>query len=53
MSRDPGRGLRYAVRPDRFEAVVQTMAQAAQWNSRLQSIKRLAESTHRDRQHDT
>jgi ArsR family transcriptional regulator, cadmium/lead-responsive transcriptional repressor len=47
--RRQGREVRYAVRPERLDAAAQAMAQvAAQWDGRLQAIKRLAEAAARD-----
>jgi DNA-binding transcriptional ArsR family regulator len=46
-----GREVRYTVRPERLDEAVRAMAQvAARWDSRLQAIKRLAESVHREAQ---
>ncbi|MFC0503564.1 ArsR/SmtB family transcription factor [Micromonospora costi] len=43
-----GREVRYAVRPERLDVAARAMAAvAARWDSRLQAIKRLAESIHR------
>jgi len=40
-----GREIRYSVRPERLDAASQAMAHvAAQWDVRLQAIKRLAEA---------
>jgi DNA-binding transcriptional ArsR family regulator len=40
-----GREVRYAVRPDQLDAAARTMASvAAQWDQRLEAIKRIAES---------
>ncbi len=40
-----GREMRYSVRPDRLDATARWMSDvAAQWDSRLARIKRLAES---------
>jgi DNA-binding transcriptional ArsR family regulator len=45
-----GREVRYAVRPERLDAATRAMAEvAAQWDERLGTIKRLAESEHRKR----
>jgi DNA-binding transcriptional ArsR family regulator len=45
-----GRELRYAVRPERLDDATRSMAEvAAQWDRRLATIKRLAESEHRKR----
>jgi DNA-binding transcriptional ArsR family regulator len=49
--RREGREVRYAVRPERLDAAAQAMAEvAAQWDSRVQAIKRLAEAAHREQQ---
>jgi DNA-binding transcriptional ArsR family regulator len=43
-----GREVRYAVRPERLEAAARSMAQvAAQWDTRLAAIKRIAEAVAR------
>lgn len=43
--RRQGREVRYAVRPERLDAATQWLARvAAEWDSRLAAIKRLAES---------
>ncbi|HEY4278805.1 MAG TPA: helix-turn-helix domain-containing protein [Conexibacter sp.] len=43
-----GREVRYAVLPDRLDAATQAMTRvAAEWDARLQTIKRLAEEAHR------
>lgn len=43
-----GREVRYAVRPERLDEAARAMAGvAARWDTRLQAIKRLAESIHR------
>jgi DNA-binding transcriptional ArsR family regulator len=43
--RRQGREVRYAVRPERLDAATRSMAQvAAEWDDRLATIKRLAES---------
>jgi DNA-binding transcriptional ArsR family regulator len=40
-----GREMRYAVRPDRLDATARALADlAAEWDSRLQAIKRVAEN---------
>jgi DNA-binding transcriptional ArsR family regulator len=40
-----GREMRYAVQPDRLEAAARWMARvAAEWDTRLAAIKRIAES---------
>jgi DNA-binding transcriptional ArsR family regulator len=40
-----GREVRYAIRPQRLGAATRSMAQvAAEWDSRLSAIKRIAES---------
>jgi DNA-binding transcriptional ArsR family regulator len=44
-----GREVRYTVRPDRLDAAARAMARvAARWDARLQAIKRLAKSAHRE-----
>jgi DNA-binding transcriptional ArsR family regulator len=49
--RRSGREVRYAVRPERLDAATRWMARvAAEWDDRLGAIKRLAESSHRERQ---
>jgi DNA-binding transcriptional ArsR family regulator len=48
--RRQGREMRYAVRPERLDDASQWLARvAAQWDVRLAAIKRLAESSHRER----
>jgi DNA-binding transcriptional ArsR family regulator len=48
--RRSGREVRYAVRPERLDAATRWMARvAAEWDDRLGAIKRLAESTDRER----
>lgn len=48
--RRQGREVRYAVRPDRLNTAAEAMVRvAADWDLRLQSIKRIAESVHRER----
>jgi DNA-binding transcriptional ArsR family regulator len=48
--RREGREVRYAVRPERLDEASQSMARvAAGWDERLATIKRLAESVHRER----
>jgi ArsR family transcriptional regulator, cadmium/lead-responsive transcriptional repressor len=43
--RRQGREVRFAVRPERLDAATRSMAQvAAEWDDRLATIKRLAES---------
>jgi DNA-binding transcriptional ArsR family regulator len=50
-ARRHGREVRYTVRAERLDAAAQAMAQvAARWDGRLQAIKRLAESVHREQQ---
>ena len=45
-----GREVRYAVRPERLDAATQALARvAAEWDGRLATIKRLAESAHDER----
>ncbi len=45
VGRRRGREVRYVVRPDRLDAAARAMADvAAQWDQRLQAIKRIAES---------
>jgi len=45
-----GREVRYAVRPERLDAATRWMARVAtDWDKRLAAIKRLAESTERER----
>ena len=45
-----GREVRYAVRPDQLDAATRWMARVAmEWDKRLTAIKRLAESTDRER----
>jgi DNA-binding transcriptional ArsR family regulator len=52
--RRQGREVRYAVRPERLDAATRWMADvAAQWDQRLAAIKRLAESSARERRHPT
>jgi DNA-binding transcriptional ArsR family regulator len=49
-SRRVGREVRYAVRPERLDAASAWLAQvAAEWDGRLGAIKRLAESSARER----
>jgi DNA-binding transcriptional ArsR family regulator len=49
-SRRVGREVRYAVRPERLDAASGWLARvAAQWDDRLGAIKRLAESSARER----
>jgi ArsR family transcriptional regulator, cadmium/lead-responsive transcriptional repressor len=44
-SRREGREVRYAVRPERVEQARQRMAEvAAEWETRLAAIKRIAEA---------
>ena len=43
-----GREVRYAVRPERLDAAARSMARvAAEWDTRLAAIKRIAEDIHR------
>ncbi|MGO9889956.1 MAG: ArsR/SmtB family transcription factor [Solirubrobacteraceae bacterium] len=45
--RRSGREVRYTVRPERLDDATEAMSRlAAQWDGRLASIKRLAESVH-------
>jgi DNA-binding transcriptional ArsR family regulator len=49
-SRRQGREVRYAVRPERLGAATGWFAQvAAEWDERLEAIKRLAESSAHER----
>jgi DNA-binding transcriptional ArsR family regulator len=49
-SRRVGREVRYAVRPERLDAASEWLARvAAEWDERLGAIKRLAESSARER----
>lgn len=44
-----GREVRYAVRPKRLDAAARAMtAVAADWDRRLNAIKRIAEATHKE-----
>jgi DNA-binding transcriptional ArsR family regulator len=44
-----GREVRYAIRPQRLDAATRSLAQvAAEWDARLATIKRIAESAARD-----
>jgi ArsR family transcriptional regulator, cadmium/lead-responsive transcriptional repressor len=44
-----GREMRYVVRPDRLTAAAREMARAAaDWDRRLNTIRQLAESAHRE-----
>jgi DNA-binding transcriptional ArsR family regulator len=44
-----GRDVRYAIRPQRLDAATRAMAQvAADWDARLATIKRIAESVARE-----
>jgi ArsR family transcriptional regulator, cadmium/lead-responsive transcriptional repressor len=50
-ARRQGREVRYVVRPERLDAATRAMARvAAQWDQRLQAIKHLAETAHREEQ---
>ncbi len=50
-SRREGREVRYAVRPERLDAAAQAMtAVAANWDRRLNAIKRIAEAKHKEEQ---
>jgi hypothetical protein len=45
-----GREVRYTVDPERLQAAVQAMTDAAaRWNARLRAIKRIAEAEHQKR----
>jgi len=45
--RREGREVRYAVRPDRLDMAARSLAQvAAEWDTRLAAIKRIAEAVH-------
>jgi ArsR family transcriptional regulator, cadmium/lead-responsive transcriptional repressor len=47
--RRDGREVRYAVRPERLDVAARSMAQvAAEWDTRLAAIKRIAEAVHRE-----
>jgi DNA-binding transcriptional ArsR family regulator len=49
--RRDGREVRYTIQPERLEAAAQAMsAAAARWNARLRSIKRIAETAHKENQ---
>ena len=49
-ARREGREVRYAVRPQRLDAAARSMASvAAQWDTRLVAIKRIAEAAARAR----
>jgi DNA-binding transcriptional ArsR family regulator len=49
-SRRLGREVRYAIRPERLDAATEGLARvAAEWEDRLGAIKRLAESSARER----
>jgi DNA-binding transcriptional ArsR family regulator len=49
-SRKVGREVRYAVRPERLDTATEWLARvAAEWDDRLGAIKRLAESSARER----
>jgi DNA-binding transcriptional ArsR family regulator len=48
-----GREIRYAIRPQRLGAATRSLAQvAAEWDSRLSAIKRIAESVALERQEE-
>jgi DNA-binding transcriptional ArsR family regulator len=48
-SRREGREIRYAVRPERLDAAARAMASlAANWDRRLNVIKRIAETAHKE-----
>jgi DNA-binding transcriptional ArsR family regulator len=52
-SRRHGREVRYTVRPERLDDAAEAMARvAAQWDTRLARIKRLAESVQAEAQSD-
>jgi ArsR family transcriptional regulator, cadmium/lead-responsive transcriptional repressor len=45
-----GREVRYAIRPERLDAAARAMAGvAADWDRRLSAIKRIAETTHKEK----
>ena len=51
--RRQGREVRYAIRPQRLNAATRAMAQvAAEWDTRLSAIKRIAESAAREHQRE-
>ncbi|MGZ4202409.1 MAG: ArsR/SmtB family transcription factor, partial [Thermoleophilaceae bacterium] len=51
--RRSGREVRYAVRAERLGAAARSMAQvAAEWDTRLHAIKRIAEAVARERRSD-
>jgi ArsR family transcriptional regulator, cadmium/lead-responsive transcriptional repressor len=48
-----GREVRYAVRPERLDVAARSMAQvAAEWDTRLEAIKRIAEAAAAARRDD-
>jgi DNA-binding transcriptional ArsR family regulator len=48
-ARRQGREVRYVVRPERLDTAARAMARVAvRWDQRLETIKRLAESAHRE-----
>ena len=48
-SRREGREVHYAVRPERLDAAARAMAAvAADWDRRLNAIKRISETAHRE-----
>jgi len=48
-----GREVRYAIRPRRLDTATRSMTQlAAEWDARLSSIKRIAESVAREQQEE-
>ncbi len=48
-----GREVRYAIRPQRLNAATRAMTQlAAEWDARLSTIKRIAESAAREEQRE-
>ncbi|TDB85570.1 transcriptional regulator [Actinomadura sp. KC216] len=52
-ARRDGREVRYTVHPDRLDEAARALAGvAAHWNTRLQRIKALAESAHRNSQRE-
>jgi DNA-binding transcriptional ArsR family regulator len=52
--RRDGRVIRYTVRPERLNAAARAMANvASRWDVRLQTIKRISESAHREQQRST
>ncbi|MGN9837101.1 ArsR/SmtB family transcription factor [Nonomuraea sp. H19] len=50
-ARRDGREVRYTIRPQRLDEAVRAMADvAARWDARLQRIKHISESAHREAQ---